>query len=111
MTFLAQASSKSLLKLQRSQLNLQKTLMDSRIRAVTREMGDMEAQDGVSEESSTDIQKDPHYLDLQRMSERYEMIKENYESQTSLLDQQISDLENIIKTGIQSSCKFTISGG
>ena len=59
MTFLAQAASKSLLKLQRSQLQYQNTIMDSRIRAVSREMGDMEAQNNVSDESSTDIENDP----------------------------------------------------
>lgn len=111
MTFLAQAASKSLLKLQRSQLQYQNTIMDSRIRAVSREMGDMEAQNNVSDESSTDIENDPYYKSLQQMSEQYEMIKENYSNQVSLLDQQISDLENLLKNGIKSSCGFTVSGG
>lgn len=111
MTFLAQSSSKTLLKLQASHLAYEDTIMDSRLRAVSREISNIEAQDAASEETSSSLDSDPYYAYLQRESEKFEMLKENIEEQIELLNTQISSLETIIKNGMKNSCGFTISGG
>ena len=111
MTFLAQSSSKTLLKLQLSHLKFERTIMSSKINSLSREMNSIQEQDSSSENGTSDLENNQYYKYLQSESERYDLQQENIDNEISLLNSEIEALGSLVSKGIQDSCKFTISGG
>ena len=110
MTFLASACSKTLLKLQKSELEYQKQIIMQRSNAVLREIEYVESQYN-SDSDEGDLEDDQYYQDLRRMSETYELMNSGYEDQIALLEQEINALNSLTQNGIKSSCGLTLSGG
>ncbi|MBR6098253.1 hypothetical protein IKP85_00740 [bacterium] len=109
MTFLASACSKTLLKLQKSQIEYQKQIIMFRINTVGKEVDAIEAQ--YDSDSEGDLEDNLYYQQLRRMSETLETQNSGFEDQISLLDQEINALNTLTTNGIKSSCGLTLSGG
>lgn len=111
MTFLAQSASKTLLKLQQNHLRFELTIMNSRFNAKNREISNMEFLDSSSDDTSSNLENDPYYRQLQKEAERFQMQRDDITDQIEVLEKEISDMKNMVTNGIKSSCGFTISGG
>ena len=111
MTFLASACSKTLLKLQKSEIEYKKQIITQRTNAVLRDMEYVESQYNSDGADSGDLEDDQYYQDLRRMSETYELMNSGYEDQIALLEQEINALNSLTQNGIKSSCGLTLSGG
>lgn len=109
MTFLASACSKTLLKLQKSQIEYQKQIIMQRINAVTRDMQYVEAQ--YNSDTKGDLEDNQYYKELRQWSETYETMNSGYEDQIAVLEQEINALNSLTQNGIKSSCGLTLSGG
>ena len=110
MTFLAIDAQKNLFTLQKSQLQFEQTLVMSRCKYVTRQMGDI-AQLYDDDESSGDLEDDPNYIALQREESYLETRQDSLDSQISLIENEISSLKNLVNNNIKSACQLQLLGG
>ncbi|MBP3923953.1 hypothetical protein J6E39_01760 [bacterium] len=109
MTFLAVDSQKSLFTMQKSQLQIEQTLIMNRAQRVTKEMGYItEANDG---NPDWDCDEDPTYVALQQQEEYLQSRQDSLDSQISILDNSISAMKTMVNNNIKSSCTLNLLGG
>ena len=107
MTFLAMASQKSLLILQKSQANYEKTILMSRTNCINKQMADYA--NSVDEEA--DLDEDPFYIELEKTSEYLQVQASSLDDQISTMNEEINALKNSINTGIKETCSLSLQGG
>ena len=108
MTFLAIDAQKNLFTLQKSQLQLEQTLVMSRCNYVVKVMG-VRAQE--CEAAGKDPDDDSDYIELQEEEAYLETRQDSLDSQISLIENEISSLKNLVNNGIKSSCQLQLIGG
>ena len=108
MTFLALDAQKNLFTLQKSQLQFEQTMVMSRVNYVTKQMG-YRAQD--LEDMEIDTDDDPMYIQLQQEESYLETRQDSLDSQISLMENEISSLQNLVNSNIKSSCTLNLIGG
>lgn len=111
MTFLAAASSKTLLKMQKSQLTYQSQVLFFRMNAMNREARRIESYYDSCEDGSQDLEDDMYYQQLKEASETIEMQKSAIDDQAALIEQEINALKTLTEQGIKSACTLSLSGG
>lgn len=112
MTFLAQLTSKTLLKLQKSHLTYQSNCIVNRINLTSKEMQAYEDEwQTTNTDDSIRLEDQPYYIQLQRMSEIFESQQESINQQITLLEAEINTFDSLIKNGIKDSCSLTLLGG
>lgn len=105
MSFLAAASQKSLLNMQKSFLEFSGLTLQNQIYVNKQLMSNIEQ---VDPENYSD---DPYYMLYSQLDEEYTDQKEALENEVTLITNQINALNTQIKTEIQSSCKLNYAGG
>ena len=114
MTFLAIDSQKSLLTLQKSQLQFEQTLVMNQANWIMQEMSARsEALNEASSGTGTpvDLDNDPYYVMLQQQEEYLTTRQDALDSQISLLDNEISSMKTMVQNNIKSSCGLNLIGG
>ncbi len=112
MTFLAIDSQKSLLTLQKSQLQFEQTLVMNQANWIMQEMSARsEELNGSTSGTSVDLDQDPYYVMLQQQEEYLTTRQDALDSQISLLDNEISSMKTMVQNNIKSSCGLNLIGG
>jgi hypothetical protein len=106
MTFLAVDAQKNLFNLKKSQLQFEMTIIMNRYEMKTREMADMEANNGEGYEPETD----PDYIILKQQSEILDTQKDSLDSQLTLLDAEINALKTLVQNNIKNSSGLNLIG-
>ncbi|MBE7713348.1 MAG: hypothetical protein E7Z87_06360 [Cyanobacteria bacterium SIG26] len=109
MSFLALASQKSILNLQKNFLLLQYTSISNQSQAALAQMSAIERQ--YSGDDSRDYTEDPTYIYYEELSNQLETEKDSIDSQLTVIDNEISSLKTLVNNSIKSSCQLNISGG
>lgn len=107
MSFLAMASQRSLLTLQKSQVEYEITILMSRTNCITSQMADY----ANSVEEDADLDEDPFYIQLEKTQEYLQTQTESLQSQQQVLDQEINSLKSLVQNGIKSTCTLNLLGG
>lgn len=107
MTFLAIDSQKALFTMQKSELQLEKTLIASRAATMTKEMSNYSE----AHKNDTDYENDAVYKELQATEEYYETRQDSIDSQITLLENSISGLKSLVTSNIKSSCTLNLISG
>ena len=108
MGFLALASQKSLLALQKNFLQFQYISIQNQIQAATAGMTAVERQYAGSDEDYTEDAQFIYYEDLQ---EQLETEKDSIDSQLTVIENEISSLKTLVNNSIKSSCTLNLIGG
>ena len=104
MSFLALDAQKSLLTLQRNQLQLQLMQNMSAANMISREMNTiMKANPDTYDTDST-------YLYYEQMDEMYSTEKDSIESQITAIDNEISSLKTMVTNNIKNTCSLNLIG-
>ena len=112
MTFLAIDSQKSLLTLQKSQLQFEQTLVMNQANWLTKEMGNRsEELEEANPNGTVDLDNDPYYVMLQQQEEYLTTRQDALDSQISLLDNEISSMKTMVQNNIKSRCGLTLISG
>ncbi len=112
MTFLAIDSQKSLLTLQKSQLQFEQTLVMNQANWLTKEMGNRaEELEEANPNGTVDLDNDPYYVMLQQQEEYLTTRQDALDSQISLLDNEISSMKTMVQNNIKSSCGLNLISG
>lgn len=105
MSFLAAASQKALLNMQKSFLQFSGIALTNQINVNKQLMSNIEQ---VDPENYSD---DPYYMLYAQLDEEYTEQKDSLEEEVNLITQQITALSTQIKTEMQNSCKLNYAGG
>lgn len=105
MSFLAAASQKALLNMQKSFLQFSGIALTNQINVNKQLMSNIEQ---VDPENYSD---DPYYMLYSQLDEEYTEQKDSLEEEVNLITQQITALSTQIKTEMQNSCKLNYAGG
>ena len=104
MSFLALDAQKSLLTLQRNQLQLELMQNTSAANLVTKEMSIIRKQ------NPQDYDTNPDYLYYEQMDELYSTEKDSIESQITAIDNEISSLKTMVTNNIKNTCSLNLIG-
>ena len=111
MTFLAIDSQKSLLTLQKSQLQFEQTLVMNQANWIMNEMSARsEELEEANPNGTVDLDNDPYYVMLQQQEEYLTTRQDALDSQISLLDNEISSLKTLVNNNIKNSCGLNLIG-
>ncbi len=112
MTFLAIDSQKSLLTLQKSQLQFEQTLVMNQANWIMNEMSARsEELEEANPNGTVDLDNDPYYVMLQQQEEYLTTRQDALDSQISLLDNEISSMKTMVQNNIKSSCGLNLISG
>lgn len=112
MTFLAIDSQKSLLTLQKSQLQFEQTLVMNQANWIMNEMSARsEELQEANPNGTVDLDNDPYYVMLQQQEEYLTTRQDALDSQISLLDNEISSMKTMVQNNIKSSCGLNLISG
>ena len=112
MTFLAIDSQKSLLTLQKSQLQFEQTLVTNQANWIMNEMSARsEELEEANPNGTVDLDNDPYYVMLQQQEEYLTTRQDALDSQISLLDNEISSMKTMVQNNIKSSCGLNLISG
>lgn len=112
MTFLAIDSQKSLLTLQKSQLQFEQTLVMNQANWIMNEMSARsEELKEANPNGTVDLDNDPYYVMLQQQEEYLTTRQDALDSQISLLDNEISSMKTMVQNNIKSSCGLNLISG
>ena len=106
MSFLAVDAQKSLLTLQRNQLQFEQTLVMSEANWVAKCMGEMESSKDGNDQTDT-----AEYKALEIEDEYLESRQDALDSQIQLIDNEISSLKTMVNNNIKNSCSLNLIGG
>lgn len=109
MSFLALASQKSALMLQKNflQFNLIKIQNEASYAASC--MNDVRKQ--LTQGGTQEYEDDPMYIYYEQLDEQLETEKDAIETQITLLENEISGLKTMVNSNIKSSCTLNIASG
>ena len=111
MTFLAIDSQKSLLTLQKSQLQFEQTLVTNQANWIMNEMSARSQELEEATGTTPDLDNDPYYVMLQQQEEYLTTRSDALDSQISLLDNEISSMKTMVQNNIKSSCGLNLISG
>ena len=113
MSFLSNSAQKSLLILQRNQVEYEKMLVMNAAARNTRQMTDyansMQPED--PNETPPDLDNDWQYMQLQNIEQFLESRQDALDSQHQILDKQIEALTQVVNNNIKSGCTLNLLGG
>lgn len=105
MAFLALASQKSLLTLQKNFYQFQYISIQNQIQAATAQMTAIEREYSGSDENYTD---DADYIYYSDLSDSLETEKDSIDSQLTAIENEISGLKTLVNNNIKSSCTLNL---
>ena len=105
MAFLALASQKSLLSLQKSFVQMQQITLMNEIDQIHTQMG------LIKRENPENYGENDKYIFYEEQDETLSEQKESLDSQITEIQQMIQSLTSQVKQEIQSSCKLNYAGG
>lgn len=108
MAFLALASQKSLMMLQKNFLQLQYTSIMNQTQAASAQMTAIERQYANDGDDSNDYTEDAQYIYYQDLSDQLETEKDSLDSQITAIDNEISGLKTLVQNNIKSSCTLNL---
>lgn len=106
MAFLALASQKSLLTLQKNFLQFQYTSIQNQIQYATSQMTAIERE--YAGDSSADYTEDADYIYYQDLDDRLETEKDSLDSQLTAIENEISSLKTMVNNNIKTSCTLNL---
>lgn len=109
MAFLALASQKSLLGLQKNFLQLQITSIQNQANTATAQMSAI--QKANSGKEGWDCEDDPQYVYYEQLDEELQSEQDLLESQLTAIDNQLSSLKTLVNNSIKSSCTLNLASG
>ena len=105
MAFLALASQKSLMMLQKNFLQFQYTSIMNQTQAATAQMSAIERSYAGSDDDYTE---DASYIYYQDLSDQLETEKDSIDSQLTAIENEISGLKTLVNNNIKSSCTLNL---
>lgn len=108
MAFLALASQKSLLTLQKNFLQLQYTSIQNQIQYATTKMSDIQRE--CSQNEGMDYTENADYLYYEQLDEQLSTEKDSLDSQLTAIENEISSLKTLVNNNIKSSCTLNLIG-
>ena len=105
MSFIASASQKALLNMQKSFIEMSQISLLNQININKQLMQNIENQCG------DDYDQDPYYRYYALLDEQYGEQKDSLESERTLIQEQINQLNTLVKTEMQNSTKLNYAGG
>ncbi len=106
MAFLALASQKSLMTLQKNFLQFQYTSIMNQTQAATAAMTAIERQ--YADVEGADYTEDAAYIYYQDLSDQLETEKDSLDSQLTAIENEISSLKTLVQNNIKSSCTLNL---
>lgn len=106
MAFLALASQKSLMMLQKNFLQFQYTSIMNQTQAAAAQMTAIERQYANSDDDYTE---DAAYIYYQDLSDQLETEKDSLDTQLTAIENEISGLKTLVQNNIKSSCTLNLS--
>ena len=106
MAFLALASQKSLLTLQKNFLQFQQVGIQNQIQLAESQMSAIQKNYG-----NKDYQDDADYIYYEQLDEQLGSEKDLLDSQITEIDSQISSMKTLVQNNIKSSCTLNLAGG
>jgi hypothetical protein len=106
MAFLALASQKSLLTLQKNFLQLQYTSIMNQISNAQAGMTAVER--SYSDDDDSDYTEDATYIYYEELDEQLETEKDSIDSQLTAIENEISSLKTLVNNNIKSSCTLNL---
>ena len=107
MAFLALASQKSLLTLQKNFLQYQYVSIQNQIQYATARMTEVERRHA---DSQDDYTEDADYIYYEDLSDQLETEKDSLDSQLTAIENEISGLKTLVNNNIKSSCTLNLIG-
>ena len=111
MTFLALASQKSLLSLQKSFLQFQLLRIQNDMSYYAAEMGAIKKSYQELGNSDKSFEDDADYIYYEQLDEQLGAEKDSVESQMQVIENEISGLKTLVQNGIKSSCTLNMASG
>ncbi len=108
MAFLALASQKSLLTLQKNFLQFQYTSIQNQIQYAASQMTAVEREYAGMEDS--DYTEDANYIYYEDLSDQLETEKDSLDTQLTAIENEISGLKTLVNNNIKSSCTLNLLG-
>lgn len=105
MAFLALASQKSLMMLQKNFLQFQYTSIMNQTQAATAQMTAIEQS---YSDQEGDYTEDSTYIYYQELSDQLETEKDSLDSQLTAIENEISSLKTLVQNNIKSSCTLNL---
>lgn len=109
MAFLALASQKSLLTLQKNFLQFQQIGIQNQLQLASSQMAAIQKSYGTG--SGNDYSEDPDYIYYEQLDEQLSSEKDSLDTQITEIESQISSLKTLVNNNIKSSCTLNLSGG
>jgi hypothetical protein len=106
MAFLALASQKSLLTLQKNFLQLEYVSIENQIQSATSQMTAIER--AYSGDDDADYTEDADYIYYEDLDEQLESEKDSLDSQLTAIENEISGLKTLVNNNIKSSCTLNL---
>lgn len=106
MAFLALASQKSLLTLQKNFLQLQYTSIQNQVQYATSQMTAIQRE--YSGQDVSDYTDDANYIYYEDLSDQLETEKDSIDSQLTAIENEISGLKTLVNNNIKSSCTLNL---
>ncbi len=108
MAFLALASQKSLMSLQKNFLQFQYLSIMNQIHYASSQMTAIQREYASSD---ADCTEDADYIYYEDLSNQLETEKESIDSQLTAIENEISGLKTLVNNNIKSSCTLNLLGG
>lgn len=108
MAFLALASQKSLLTLQKNFLQLQYVSIQNQIQYATSQMTAIEREYSSMDDNSADYTEDADYIYFEDLDNQLETEKDSLDSQLTAIENEISGLKTLVNNNIKSSCTLNL---
>jgi hypothetical protein len=106
MAFLALASQKSLLTLQKNFLQFQLVSISNQIHIAASQMAQIER-----EYADDDCTEDADYIYYKNLDDQLSTEKDSVESQITAIENEISGLKTLVNNNIKSSCTLNLASG
>lgn len=109
MAFLALASQRSLLNLQKNFLQLQYTSIMNQVQAAESQMAAIKkAHNG---DTGYDESEDATYLYYEQLDEQLSSEKDSIDTQMTAIENEISSLKTLVNNNVKSSCTLNLASG
>lgn len=108
MAFLALASQKSLLTLQKNFLQFQHLSIQNQINYATSQMTAIEREYATMDDEQADCTEDADFIYYQDLGNQLETEKDSLDSQITALDNEISGMKTLVNNNIKSSCTLNL---
>ncbi|MCM1339580.1 MAG: hypothetical protein NC191_07920 [Muribaculaceae bacterium] len=114
MAFLALASQKSMLGLQKNFLVFQQTSISNQVQAATAQMATIQREYSQMKDAdgqTPDYTEDADYIYFDELNNQLQTEKESIESQITAIDSELGSLKTLVNSSIKSSCTLNLASG